>query len=88
MVLPITDRRYVQPVARHRQHPERLLLHDERDHWFLWTGQDGDDPVTIEPALAAWMARRPELFPFPQPLMWFAIDDLPLATWETGVSSN
>lgn len=72
------DQRYVQPIAQHLTHPERLLLRDERDCWFLWTGQLDEDVVAIEPELAAYIFRRPEMSTLPQPRMWFATDDLPL----------
>jgi hypothetical protein len=88
--LAVTQRRYFLPVAAHRTHPERLLLLDEDEQWFLWDGgaSAAETPLAIEPALGHWMAHRPELFPLPQPLMWIAADDLPLGSRESGVGSR
>ena len=74
----IVDQRYVQPMAQHVAHPERLLLRDQRDQWFLWAGQLDEEVVAIEPELAAYILNRPEIAPLPLPRMWFATDDLPL----------
>lgn len=74
----IVDQRYVQPIAQHVAHPERLLLRDERDQWYLWAGQMDEDVVEIEAELAAYILRRPEIAALPLPRMWFATNDLPL----------
>ena len=76
--MTLTDQHYYLPVAAHRSHPERLLLLDEKERWFIWSGALGDEPLAIEPALGHWMAHRPELFLLPQPLMWIAGTDLPV----------
>lgn len=86
--MTVTERRYFLPVAAHRVHPERLLLLDEDEQWFLWSGGTATDaPLAIEPALGHWIAHRPELFPLPQPLMWIAAADLPVTSQESGVRS-
>ena len=69
VVLTLTNQDYYLPVAAHRIHPERLLLLDEHERWFIWSGGPGAEPLAIEPALGHWMAHRPELFPLPEPLM-------------------
>jgi len=74
----LVDQHYVQPVAQHVNHPERLLLRDAGDEWFLWTGQSDEEPIAIEPELAAFLLSRPELTPLPTPRMWFSTVDLPL----------
>ncbi len=76
--MTLTNQDYYLPVAAHRIHPERLLLLDEHERWFIWSGGPGDEPLAIEPALGHWMAHRPELFPLPEPLMWIAGTDLPV----------
>jgi hypothetical protein len=84
----VTERRYYLPVAAHRAHPERLLLLDQDEQWFLWSGDEVAEhaPLAIEPALGCWMAQRPELVPLSRPLMWFAADDLPVLTGQESVA--
>lgn len=74
----IVNQQYVQPVAQHVRHPERLLLRDAGDGWFLWVGQLDKEPVAIEPGLAAYLLDRPEIAILPAPRMWFSTADLPL----------
>lgn len=74
------DQRYVQPIAQHVAHPERLLLRGERNGWFLWAGQLDEDVVAIEPALAAYILNRPEMSRLSHPRMWFSTEDLPLVS--------
>jgi len=88
--LTVTDRRYFLPVAAHRAHPERLLLLDENDQWYLWNGDEISAPVptAIESALGSWIADRPELVDLPLPRMWIAAADLPVLSRESGVGSR
>ena len=67
---------YLQPVAYHRFATDRLLLKDESESWYLWTGESAG-LVQIEHALAQWIYRRPEIFPVSGPAMWFDIASLP-----------
>lgn len=75
----LVHQHYVQPVAQHTTHPERLLLRDAHGEWLLWTGQSDEEPVAIEPELAAYILDRPEIAALPAPRMWFSTADLPLA---------
>jgi len=71
---------YVQPIAQHLAHPERLLLRAEDDRAFVWLGDDPDaTPEEIDPRTAAWLQTRPWLHPLPLPRFWLHVADLPLA---------
>jgi len=74
-MLPTT---YLRPVAYHRFDADKLLLKDERGIWHLWMG-DHSGLMEIEPELADWIYRRPEIFPAWGPQMWFDVTSLPLA---------
>jgi hypothetical protein len=75
----MTVQRYMQPVAIHRLHPERLLLTDDTDRWFLWQGEADREPVEIPQALAFWMLDREELLLLElHQRMWFIVADLPV----------
>jgi hypothetical protein len=75
----MTVQRYMQPTAVHRMHPERLLLTDDADRWFLWMGEANADPIEIPRALAFYYLDRPEMQP-PElhQRMWFVVADLPV----------
>ena len=68
---------YVQPIASHEDYPERLLLRDGDDHWYLWRG-DGQEIEPTSAELAAWVLDRPEMRLLPRPHMWFEVSCLPL----------
>jgi len=74
---------YVCPVASHREVPERLLVRDPDDAWFLWMG-DRETPglVEIPQRLAGWIARHPHMAPVASlgeaPRMWFDVSSLPV----------
>ncbi|HVL24415.1 MAG TPA: hypothetical protein VM450_10020 [Thermomicrobiales bacterium] len=68
---------YLQPIASHEDYPERLLLRDGEDQWYLWTG-DGQEIEAIPARLAAWIADRPEMRLLQRPHMWFELSCLPL----------
>ena len=71
---------YVQPIAQHLAHPERLLLRTEDDRAFVWLGDDPTArPEEIDPRTAAWLQTRPWLRPLPLPRFWLHVADLPLA---------
>lgn len=71
--------RYMQPIAVHRTHEERLLLHDEAGRCFLWAGEPDEDPTEIPPALAHYFLHRREMLVLaPHQRMWFGVSDLPL----------
>lgn len=70
---------YVQPIAQHREHPERLLLQAEDGGTYVWLGEDPDAaPEEIAPATAAWMLTLPCLEVLPAPRVWFQATDLPV----------
>lgn len=71
-------RRYLQPVAFHVSVPERLLVRDEADRWFLWTGDEGATLTDIPVSLAIWLLDRDELVELPAPHLWFEEDALPV----------
>ncbi len=75
----MTVQRYMQPVAVHRSHVERLLLTDDNDEWFLWMGEHDADPVEIPQELAFYLLDRDEmqLLELHQ-RMWFIVADLPV----------
>jgi hypothetical protein len=73
---------YLQPVAYHRSHPHRLLLKDEAGLWYTWRGDDSG-LVEIEPGLAQWIYRRPEIYPVSGPAMWFEAEALPVGDEQT-----
>lgn len=68
---------YVQPVASHRQIPERLLLRDNAGQCYIWFG-DGRDMETIPVPVAEWMLSRPEVAQLHSPMLWFDVSSLPL----------
>jgi hypothetical protein len=70
---------YVQPVAYHVRHPERLLVRSADGEWYLWFGdRPGCEPEDVPPAVASWMQRLPSLVPMREPHFWLHRDDLPL----------
>lgn len=72
---------YVQPIAQHHEHPERLLLKAEDGRAYVWLGEDPDGtPEEIEPATATWLLTLPSLRQLSQPRVWFQVTDLPVAT--------
>src|SRR5699024_4247579 len=50
--------RYMQPVAVHRVHPERLLLTDDDGRWFVWIGEPDAGPIGIPVTLASYLLTR------------------------------
>ena len=75
----MTVQRYMQPVAVHRSHLERLLLTDDTDRWFLWMGEHDADPVEIPQELAFYLLDREELQMLElHQRMWFVVADLPV----------
>ena len=71
---------YVQPIAQHRVHPERLLLAADDGRSYVWRGDDPDaGPEEIESSTATWLQRRSWLRPLPFPRFWLHVADLPLA---------
>lgn len=69
---------YVQPVASHTCHPERLLVRDETGRFHLWQGT-GEAMMDIPSELASWIIERAEMLPLPLPRLWFDVETLPLA---------
>lgn len=71
--------RYLQPVAIHRSHVERLLLTDDTDLWYLWMGELDADPVEIPRELAFYLLDREEMQMLElHQRMWFVVADLPV----------
>ena len=68
---------YVQPLASHIAHRERLLVRDQHGAWHLWFG-NGQRMVDIPEATAAWMLDRPEMTCLEAPLHWYDVECLPL----------
>lgn len=70
---------YMQPVAVHRIHSERLILTDCDARCYLWVGEEGTGPIEIPQALACYLVGRREmqLLDVPQ-RMWFVVADLPV----------
>lgn len=68
---------YVQPLASHVAHPERLLVRDQVGAWHLWFG-DGQMMVSIPDDTAAWMLERPEMACLDAPHHWYDIECLPV----------
>ena len=69
---------YLQPLAQHRYHPERLLLRSAGGRSFVWFGEDPRAlPEEIEPATAAWMLEQGTLRPLSLPV-WVHVGDLPV----------
>ena len=70
---------YVQPIAQHVEHPERLLLRAEDDRLHVWLGDDPDAvPEEIDPRTASWLLTGRWLCPLPAPGFWFHVADLPV----------
>ena len=71
---------YLKPVARHLAYPERLLLVDAEDRWFVWKAESADDrPEAIAAATASWLLAKVWIVPFGDATAWVHPDDLPLA---------
>lgn len=71
---------YVQPIAQHARHPERLMLRGEDDRYYVWQGDDPTaEPEEIEPATAIWLLTRSALVCLAEPRVWVHVADLPLA---------
>lgn len=73
----MSPKQYVQPVASHIQIPERLLVRNDQDQWFIWFG-DGRDIEEIPGELASWIFHRPEMQALASPRMWFDDSSLPV----------
>ncbi|MBA3336733.1 MAG: hypothetical protein H0T49_04145 [Chloroflexia bacterium] len=73
-------RSYLQPLAHHLDHPERLLLRGGDGRFFVWRGESAQSPPEeIEPRLATWLVAQERVEVLAPPLMWLHVDDLPLA---------
>ena len=71
---------YLQPLAQHRHHPERLLLRGADGRAYVWFGDDPDArPAEIDRAVARWFLQGHDLIRLPSPGIWLHADDLPLA---------
>ena len=71
---------YMQPLAQHRNHPERLLLRGADGRVYVWFGDNPDAaPAEIDRAVARWFLQRPDLIRLPTPGIWLHATDLPLA---------
>lgn len=69
---------YLQPIAQHTDHPERLLLRGADGRWYVWTGERPEAwPAEIAAATAAWMLVQPGLRLLPGPHVWLHPADLP-----------
>jgi hypothetical protein len=68
---------YVQPLASHRENPERLLVRDQQGSWHLWFG-DGQEMTSITEDLASWVFERPEMVRLVEPHHWFDTECLPI----------
>jgi hypothetical protein len=70
--------RYLQPIAQHEDHPERLLLCDGDGHWYVWTGERPEEaPAEIPAATADWLLTQPGLRRIAA-AVWIHPNDLPL----------
>lgn len=70
---------YVQPIAQHARHPERLLLRGEDDFYYVWHGDDPSAaPEEIEAATAIRLLTRPDMVCLGEPRVWLHVADLPL----------
>lgn len=79
MVESVSTPDYLQPIAQHPDHPERLLLSAPDERFFVWSGEDpGRLPEEIEPPTAAWLLERAPLRTLAC-RVWIHRDDLPLA---------
>ncbi|CAA9566354.1 MAG: hypothetical protein AVDCRST_MAG73-4165 [uncultured Thermomicrobiales bacterium] len=80
---------YVQPIAQHRDHPERLLLRGADGRIYVWSGDDpAGSPREIDRAVARWMLAGARLRRIPGPRVWFHAADLPLADAAATVSGD
>jgi hypothetical protein len=69
---------YVQLLGKHRFLPDRFLLQDEDERWFLWFGDRPGRPLEpIDQSLMQWVTSRIELRMFQSPQPWVALADLP-----------
>ena len=69
---------YVRLLGKHRFLPDRFLLQDEEERWFLWFGDRPSRPLEpIDQSLMQWVTSRIELRMFQAPQPWVAIADLP-----------
>lgn len=75
---------YVQPLASHAAHPERLLVRDQHGSWHLWFG-DGQMMISVPDDTATWILERPEMVCLDTPLHWYDVECLPL---EVGLYDN
>lgn len=75
----MTFQRYMQPVAIHRRHAERLILLDDHGDWYLWVGEEGAEPIEIPHCMAHYLMGRREMHRLdPWQQMWFVLADLPV----------
>lgn len=71
---------YLLPVARHLAYPERFLLRDDDERWYVWKGEDPRDlPEEIADGTAFWLLTRAWIIPVSATTAWVHVDDLPLA---------
>ena len=70
---------YLQPIAQHTAHPERLLLRGADGRWYVWSGERPEAvPEEVSLATAAWLLVQPELRLLPAPHVWLHPADLPM----------
>lgn len=75
----MTLERYMQPVAIHLLHDERLILLDEDGNWYLWIGEADADPIGIPHRMAHYLMDCKEMQCLePGQQMWFVLADLPV----------
>ena len=75
---------YLQPMAQHRDHPERLLLRAASGRTFVWFGDEPRAvPEEIEPATAAWLLGQAAIRPLALPV-WLHVGDLPVTPTRVG----
>ena len=71
---------YMKPVAQHLTYPDRLLLVDAADRWFVWKGESAAHrPEEIAAATALWLLTKDWIVPIVESTAWIHVDDLPLA---------
>lgn len=76
---------YVQLVAQHVRHPERLVLRDEHGQYYVWTGELPDaNPQEMDAATVWWLCAQPQIAPLSHVGVWFHATDLPLTPTAAG----
>ena len=82
---------YLQPIAQHVDHPERLLLRAADGRWYVWSGDRPEaKPEEVSARTAAWLLIQPGLRLLPAPHVWLHPADLPalpLNAWSARVDA-